>query len=188
MKGQACCASGQVFNATTEPRVSSGEEIGTYEYVNVVALIDAQLIPNRDTTSSSSPSVVVIGAGLAGLAAARELKKRGMDVTILEASDRAGGRRCRTLSSPEFEFDEGVFAEAGAGDGILHRHFLDSHKIIMKYIDVFGLKTIPIFSSTNKEDKKSGLLFFDGVNKKIDQEFQDPTSMLSRIVQKWNES
>lgn len=36
--------------------------------------------------------VIVIGAGLAGLGAVLELQKRGVDVLLLEASDRAGGR------------------------------------------------------------------------------------------------
>src|SRR5688572_29401158 len=36
--------------------------------------------------------VVVIGAGAAGLAAARELVAAGIDVTVLEARDRLGGR------------------------------------------------------------------------------------------------
>src|SRR5688500_18118521 len=36
--------------------------------------------------------VLILGAGLAGLAAARELKRNGMDFRILEARDRIGGR------------------------------------------------------------------------------------------------
>jgi monoamine oxidase len=40
----------------------------------------------------SSPRVVVIGAGFAGLAAAYELSRAGADVTVLEARNRVGGR------------------------------------------------------------------------------------------------
>jgi monoamine oxidase len=41
---------------------------------------------------TSSPRVVVIGAGLAGLAAAFELSRAAADVTVLEARNRVGGR------------------------------------------------------------------------------------------------
>ncbi|MBI1890948.1 MAG: FAD-dependent oxidoreductase [Burkholderiales bacterium] len=40
----------------------------------------------------TSGSVVVVGAGIAGLTAAYYLSKRGFDVTVLEASERVGGR------------------------------------------------------------------------------------------------
>lgn len=39
-----------------------------------------------------SPDVIVVGAGLSGLAAARELTRSGLDVLVLEARDRPGGR------------------------------------------------------------------------------------------------
>jgi polyamine oxidase len=41
---------------------------------------------------ASAPRVIVIGAGMAGLAAARELVARGASVLVLEARDRVGGR------------------------------------------------------------------------------------------------
>ncbi|MBK1783889.1 NAD(P)/FAD-dependent oxidoreductase [Prauserella cavernicola] len=50
--------------------------------------------------------VVVVGAGLAGLAAAGELTRRGFDTTVLEASDEVGGR-VRTDVVDGFRLDRG---------------------------------------------------------------------------------
>src|SRR3954469_16872215 len=53
--------------------------------------------------------IVVIGAGAAGLMAARELARAGRRVTLLEARDRCGGR---IYPLPDAEF--GYAAEGGA--------------------------------------------------------------------------
>jgi monoamine oxidase len=45
-----------------------------------------------DMTSEWATDVVVIGAGAAGIAAARSLAAAGREVTVLEARDRVGGR------------------------------------------------------------------------------------------------
>ncbi len=51
--------------------------------------------------------MVVVGAGLSGLTAARELHRRGVDVVILEAADRVGGRVHGETSALGSRFDLG---------------------------------------------------------------------------------
>jgi len=50
--------------------------------------------------------IVVIGAGVGGMAAATRLARQGHDVTIYEASDRTGGK-CRTEWIGDYAFDTG---------------------------------------------------------------------------------
>ncbi len=52
--------------------------------------------------------VIVIGAGIAGLAAANELQAEGYDVVVLEARDRIGGRIHTSTQWPEIPLDLGA--------------------------------------------------------------------------------
>lgn len=53
-----------------------------------------------------SPSVIIVGGGLSGLTAARQLHAKGIDFLLLEASDRVGGR-VKTDVINGFRFDHG---------------------------------------------------------------------------------
>src|SRR5438034_8068197 len=54
----------------------------------------------------SSPAVLIVGAGLAGLACARRLREVGISFQILEAADGVGGR-VRTDVVDGFRLDRG---------------------------------------------------------------------------------
>ena len=55
---------------------------------------------------SSTPRVLIIGAGLAGLACARRLTQSGLACTVLEGADNVGGR-VRTDRMEGFQLDRG---------------------------------------------------------------------------------
>ncbi len=62
---------------------------------------------NESTELSSNKTIIVIGAGIAGLAAAQKLTENGYKVTVLEAQEKVGGR-LRTNRHLGFAFDEGA--------------------------------------------------------------------------------
>lgn len=62
---------------------------------------------NDEDIKPNGKTVIVIGAGIAGLAAAKKLKENGFSVTVLEAQDKVGGR-LRTNRTLGIAFDEGA--------------------------------------------------------------------------------
>jgi monoamine oxidase len=64
----------------------------------------------------SEPDVVVVGAGAAGLSAAKELARLGLTSTMLEGSHRIGGRAYSEEIAPGVWFDLGCAWLVGAAD------------------------------------------------------------------------
>ncbi len=79
--------------------------------------------------------IIIVGAGLAGLAAAHELTRAGHQVTVLEARTRPGGR-VYTLREP---FSDGLYADAGAA------RIQDTHQYTLRYVKQFNLTLDPFF-------------------------------------------
>ncbi|HEY6125831.1 MAG TPA: FAD-dependent oxidoreductase [Steroidobacteraceae bacterium] len=83
-------------------------------------------------------TVLVIGAGIAGLVAAYELRKLGHQVTVLEAQRRPGGR-VYTLRDP---FSDGLYVEVGAA------RIPDNHDLTLRYVREFNLPMTPFYPAT----------------------------------------
>ena len=100
----------------------------------------------------SGRSVVILGAGIAGMTAALELGRLGYTCTILEASDRAGGRN-RTLrggdlavetdSTQTCSFDVDPDLYFNPGPARIPHH----HEFLLGYCREFGVALEPFVNS-----------------------------------------
>jgi len=107
-------------------------------------------LPER---SGNGRSVVILGAGIAGLVSAYELQKAGYRVTVLEARDRIGGRvwtirggeRIVQTGRPDQRatFDPGLYFNAGAA------RIPSTHRVILAYARRFGVQ-LETFVNVNR--------------------------------------
>lgn len=107
------------------------------DYENIVELLS----PLRDITHYITPGefkgikVGIIGGGMAGMAAAFELRKLGYDITVIEPiTERVGGR----VYTYYFNKDKTLYGEFGA------MRIPVSHETAWHYINLFKLNTEPL--------------------------------------------
>lgn len=82
----------------------------------MVGLAGAAMAPRIAGATPTRPDIVVIGAGAAGIGAARRLMKAGRSVLVLEAADRIGGRAHTTQTPFGFPYDRGCAWLQGPSD------------------------------------------------------------------------
>ena len=78
-------------------------------FLSLISMLLLSSLPSveaKDNAAMSSKKrIIVIGAGLAGLAAAKTLQAQGHEVLVLEARDRIGGRIWTSTKWPDMPLD-----------------------------------------------------------------------------------
>src|SRR5437868_10769247 len=100
--------------------------------------------------SSGNRSVVILGAGIAGLVSAYELSRAGYRVTVLEARDRIGGRSWTIRGGDKIvqtgrpdqiaTFDPGLYFNSGPA------RIPSTHRLILSYARRFGVQLEPFLN------------------------------------------
>jgi monoamine oxidase len=103
--------------------------------------------------------IIIIGAGMAGLVSASLLKQAGHNVTILEASERVGGR----IYTMRADFRDGKYLEAGA------MRIPNTHLLTLEYIKKFRLP-VSRFINTTPND----IIYLRGLKTRLKMYEQNP--------------
>ena len=111
------------------------------------------------TTRGSSPRIVIVGAGVAGLTCAYRLRQAGIEARVFEASDRIGGRTW-TLRG---YFAQGQIAEHG-GEFISLNQFE-----VQRLAKELGLRLVNVDRHQSGHD----IYFFDGVRYTVEEARND---------------
>jgi monoamine oxidase len=94
---------------------------------------------SRNSSKASDPKIVIIGAGIAGLNCAYQLKKSGYSATVYEAANRTGGR----MFTKRDIIANGLYTELGG-------EFIDTeHKDMLQLCKEFGL---PLIDTRTREE------------------------------------
>lgn len=117
------------------------------------------IIRNGLKRTQNPKKIIIVGAGMAGLVSASLLKQAGHHVTILEASERVGGR-VYTLRAG---FRDGQYLEAGA------MRIPDIHFLTLEYIRKFQLP-VNRFINTTPND----IIYVRGIKTRLKIYEQNP--------------
>ncbi len=134
--------------------------------LGLAPMVQAMEVPDlAPVAKGAKRRIIILGAGISGLTSAYELSRKGYEVTVLEASHRAGGRN-NTLRRGDLideigdprhcEFDDDPDLFFNAGPARLPGH----HTTILNYCKELGVPLAPFINDNRnawyQDDKVNG--------------------------------
>ena len=131
--------------------------------LGLLAMAETSPLPQLPNNFGAGKKVVILGAGIAGLVSAYELRKAGFECTVIEARERPGGRNWSVRKGTKVEFTDGTVQHCDWEDG----NYLNAgparlpsiHRIILGYCEELG---VPLEVEINTS--RSTLMQADNLN------------------------
>ena len=143
--------------------------------------------PTLEGEAGNQVPVVILGAGLAGMTAAYELRQAGYQCIVLEARDRAGGRNWTLRASASVDelshptqqclFDPGQYFNPGPARIPGH------HQALLGYCKRFGV-ALEVFVNANRNTFFHDQTMFDGHPVEARRVHHDTTGHVAELLAK----
>ncbi|TRY96025.1 hypothetical protein DNTS_006091 [Danionella cerebrum] len=150
----------------------------------------------NESMADRGPSIVVVGAGVAGLAAAKKLREHGFsDVTVLEATEKPGGR-VATAKIGDKSVDAGAQYIHGASDKNPVFHLLKNSGFLDQlpdegndqYFNDKGLKLDADFSKSAYETGERIIQYYgSGSGRSLGEHYAEKTQVVIDSIQDTDE-
>ena len=140
-----------------------GAAFSTMQALGLLAQPEAKTVGNLPKDLGKGRKVVILGAGIAGMVAAYELRKAGFECTLLEARERPGGRNWTIRNGSRIEFTDGSVQNCEWKEGLYMNagpaRIPSIHRIMLGYCEELG---IPLEVEINTS--RSALMQSDDLN------------------------
>ncbi len=149
------------------------------------AVADRAALPNLD---GARRSVVILGAGISGLACAYELERAGFACTVIEASNRIGGRnltirRGDVVDEAGYQqvcdFDDHPNLYFNAGPARIPGH----HRLVLHYCKVLGVP-LEVFVNENRHAWVHDSVAFEGRPVRLREFVTDARGFMTELMAK----
>jgi monoamine oxidase len=140
-----------------------GAAFSTMQALGLFAQPEAKTVRDLPNDLGKGRKVVILGAGIAGMVAAYELRKGGFECTVLEARERPGGRNWTIRSGSRIEFTDGSAQACDWKEGLYLNagpaRIPSIHRIMLGYCEELG---VPLEVEINTS--RSALMQSDDLN------------------------
>ena len=120
-----------------------GAAFSTMQTLGLLAQPEAQPFVNLPKDLVKGRTVVILGAGIAGMVAAYELRKAGFECTLLEARERPGGRNWTIRNGTTVEFTDGSVQRCDWKEGLYLNagpaRLPSIHRTMLGYCEELGI-------------------------------------------------